>query len=92
MARSAIAIAESRVMRSRAGLREDVRRLGRALARPASLAGAAAAGALIGFAAARYRPNSLTTALAAVARHGLLGYVRQRTAKAEAAAENPSHA
>jgi hypothetical protein len=88
---SAIAIAESRLVRSRADLGAHVHRLGIALARPAPLAGVAAAGALLGFAAMRIRPGSLTEALGATLRQGLSLYVRYRTAQRPAPSEDAAH-
>jgi hypothetical protein len=88
---SAIATAESRVMRSRAHLRERVHRVGIALARPAALAGAAAAGALVGFATARLRANALTSALGAGLRLGVSRYVRYRTAQRETPSQDAAH-
>src|SRR3954467_10011063 len=80
---SAIAAAESRVVRSRADLATRIPRLGIVLPRPAGLRGAAGGGALVGFAAARLRANALTRALAAGLSHGLSRYVRYRTAQRE---------
>ena len=88
---SAIGTAESRVMRSRTDLGHRVRRLGLALARPAPLAGAAAAGALIGFATVRLRANALSSALAAGLRLGVSRYVRYRTAQREAPSQDAAH-
>jgi len=88
---SAIAVAESRVVRSRAHLGVQVHRLGIALARPVALAGAAAAGVLVGFATARVRANALTSALAAGLRLAVGRYVRYRTEEGEAPGEDSAH-
>jgi hypothetical protein len=92
MLRSAIATAESRAMRSRADFSHRLHRLGLALAHPAPLAGAAVAGLVVGFAAVRLRPNTPGRALAAILRQGVMRYVRHRTAKPGAPAENAGHA
>ena len=88
---SAIAAAESRVVRSRRDLGMRVHRLGIALARPAALAGAATAGALAGFATARVHRGSLFGVVGTSLRHGAALYVRYRTAQREAPSEDPSH-
>jgi hypothetical protein len=87
----AIAAAESRVVHSRAYLRQRVQRVGIALSCPAALAGAGAAGALVGFAAARLRANALTTAVAACFRLGIGRYVRYRTAQREVPGQDATH-
>ena len=88
---SAIAAAESRVVRSRGDLGMRVHHLGIALARPAALAGAAAAGALAGFATARVHRGPLLGILGASLRQGAGLYVRYRTAQREAPGEDPAH-
>jgi hypothetical protein len=88
---SAIATAESRVMRSRTDVGHRINRLGLALARPAALAGAAAAGALVGFATAHLRANVLTSALAAALGRGIRGYVRHRTEQRNTPSQDGAH-
>ena len=88
---SAIAVAESRVVRSRADLGVQVHRLGIALARPVALAGAAASAALVGFTAARARGGSPLQVLGTALRHGAGLYVRYRTAEREAPSQDAAH-
>lgn len=91
---ASIAAAELRVIQSRRELRGALRRLGARLARPPSLAAAAAAGALVGFAMTRLGGAAALarTLAAALLRYGMARYVRYRTEKAGAPAESTAMA
>jgi hypothetical protein len=93
MARSAITAAQLRVAQSRRELGSGLRRLGATLSRPSSLVAAAAVGAVLGFSLARLgSAGALVRGLgAAVLRHGMASYVRQRTVQAGTPAEHGAH-
>jgi phytoene dehydrogenase-like protein len=90
---ASIAAAERRVIESRQKLRGAMRRVGARLARPSSLLAAAAAGAVVGFSVTRLGgAGALARGLAAAAlRHGAALYVRYRTARDDAPAEDAAH-
>jgi len=90
---ASIAAAVRRVVESRRELRGALRRVGARLARPSSLLAAAAAGAVVGFSVTRFGgAGALARGLAAAAlRHGAALYVRYRTARDDAPAEDAAH-
>jgi hypothetical protein len=90
---ASIAAAVRRVVESRRELRGALRRVGARLARPSSLLAAAAAGAVVGFSVTRLGgAGALARGLAAAAlRQGAALYVRYRTARDDAPAEDAAH-